>query len=140
VLGVASFITMGTTRRYQAVHDLLTHSTVQIRDATKASEHHYSSEQTELSSPNMPSYLRRLIVVGLYLIAAYLVFLVVVAGLEASGALSRACVYQERCSTIEKLLLYGMSIAWFVASVACIVLGWRGRLIGARRARTGSPS
>jgi hypothetical protein len=36
VLGVYSFVTMATTSRRQAVHDLLTQSTVQIRDRSKA--------------------------------------------------------------------------------------------------------
>src|SRR5215475_9070929 len=36
VLGIYSFISMATTRRRQAVHDLLTRSTVQVRDAAKA--------------------------------------------------------------------------------------------------------
>ena len=37
VLGWLSFVTMATTRRHQAIHDLATNSTVQIRNAAQAS-------------------------------------------------------------------------------------------------------
>src|SRR5262245_3704522 len=52
VLGIYSFISMATTRRHQAVHDLMTRSTVQIRDAGRASPEHYAGERLELLSPD----------------------------------------------------------------------------------------
>lgn len=45
LLGWYSFIAMGATRRNQAVHDLVTRSTVQIRDPAKARPHHYIVER-----------------------------------------------------------------------------------------------
>jgi uncharacterized RDD family membrane protein YckC len=42
VLGILSFFTMNFSRRHQAAHDILTNSSVQIRDATKAQPHHYT--------------------------------------------------------------------------------------------------
>ncbi|HYS61666.1 MAG TPA: RDD family protein [Gemmatimonadales bacterium] len=41
-LGILSFFTMNFSRRHQAAHDILTNSSVQIRDATKAQPHHYT--------------------------------------------------------------------------------------------------
>jgi uncharacterized RDD family membrane protein YckC len=41
LLGLVSFLTMALTRRYQAVHDLLTHTTVQIRDLALAAPDDY---------------------------------------------------------------------------------------------------
>jgi len=54
-LGILSFVSMATTRRHQAIHDVLTRSTVQIRDAAKASPETYRSERMDLSSVDMPS-------------------------------------------------------------------------------------
>ena len=44
VLGLYSFVILAATRRNQAVHDLLTKSTVQIRDPAKASPGQYVIE------------------------------------------------------------------------------------------------
>jgi len=41
-LGILSFFTMNFSRRHQAAHDILTNSSVQIRDAGKAQPHHYT--------------------------------------------------------------------------------------------------
>lgn len=41
LLGVFSFLTMSFTRRHQALHDLITSTTVQIRDPSKALSHHF---------------------------------------------------------------------------------------------------
>ncbi len=45
-LGWWSFITMATTLRHQTVHDLLTGSTVQIRNFAEASPNQYVRERT----------------------------------------------------------------------------------------------
>ena len=42
LLGIFSFFTMSFSRRHQAVHDILTNSSVRIRDAAKAPPHHYT--------------------------------------------------------------------------------------------------
>jgi len=41
LLGIFSFLTMSFSRRHQALHDMMTGSTVQIRDPSKAAPHHY---------------------------------------------------------------------------------------------------
>jgi RDD family protein len=137
VLGWLSFVTMATTRRHQAIHDLAIKSTVQIRNLAQASPHHYRAEQTELTSAAMPSRGRRLAVIALYLIAVGLIF---VFGTEyaANLLLSPACVSDERCTKGEEAVLGGFALTWLAASAVFIVLGWRGKLIGARIARAGS--
>jgi len=45
LLGFLSFFTMAFTQRHRAVHDMLTDSTVQIRNPAKASPHHYVLER-----------------------------------------------------------------------------------------------
>ena len=42
LLGIFSFLTMNFSRRHQAVHDIVTQSSVRIRDATKARPEHYT--------------------------------------------------------------------------------------------------
>jgi uncharacterized RDD family membrane protein YckC len=136
VLGWLSFVTMATTRRHQAIHDLATNSTVQIRNAAQASPHHYNHEQTELASPAMPPRGRRLLVTALYLAAITAVFVAVALAVE--DQFSPACLNDDRCTRGEELVLTGMALAWVVSLVVAIVLGWRGHLPGARKARTGS--
>jgi uncharacterized RDD family membrane protein YckC len=41
-LGALSFLTMNFNKRHQALHDLLTESSVRIRDASKAQPHEYT--------------------------------------------------------------------------------------------------
>lgn len=41
LLGVISFVSMAFTRKHQSLHDLLTGSTVRIRDASRAAPYHY---------------------------------------------------------------------------------------------------
>jgi uncharacterized RDD family membrane protein YckC len=50
VLGLYSFVILAATRRNQALHDLLTRSTVQIRDPAKASAGQYIAERTEFAA------------------------------------------------------------------------------------------
>lgn len=125
-----SFITMAAARRHQAVHDLLTRSTVQIRDPAKALSGHYARERFELSSPGMPSRARRIVVTAIYLL-----LLILVLGAALNVLVSDACVDQgrHRCSAIELVWLYGLSLGGIVLFALCIGRGWRGRLWGARR-------
>ena len=51
ILGILSFLTIAFTRGHQAIHDLYTFSTVQIRDAAKAQPHHYVTEKFRDSQP-----------------------------------------------------------------------------------------
>ncbi|HEX7790402.1 MAG TPA: RDD family protein, partial [Afipia sp.] len=53
-LGGLSFVVILATRRSQTIHDLLTRSTVQIRDAAKASSHQYIFERKDVLDDGMP--------------------------------------------------------------------------------------
>lgn len=50
-LGVLSFVSMSFTRKHQSLHDLLTGSTVRIRDASRAAPYHYVREQAPPPPP-----------------------------------------------------------------------------------------
>jgi uncharacterized RDD family membrane protein YckC len=119
VLRWYSFISMTATRRHQAVHDILTRSTVQIRDPSKAQPYQYSHERIDLSNRGMPSRGRHILVIAAYLAASYLVLELVI----FAGLLSKACL---KASSSDDLFL--MSV--LVGIALCIGLGWRGRLWG----------
>lgn len=134
LLGWYSFISMWITRRHQAVHDLMTFSTVQIRDLAKAQPHQYLLERTVFDDPRMPSRMRRVVVILGYLLLIPVGTIVVVAVLVAAGLIvSQACLENNyRCSTAERAILTALGASWIILSVLCIGLGWRGRLFGCR--------
>jgi hypothetical protein len=45
-------------------------------------------------------------------------------------------VNDDRCTRAEEAILGAAALAWIVASVVLAILGWRGHLPGARKART----
>jgi len=133
VLGAYSFVVMLATQRNQAVHDLLTHSTVQIRDATRAEPHHFITERIELANTTMPSAARRVAVICAYLVATLAGYLAIFAIIVALGAMSDACIDNDVCSPAEKVLETVPGIAFLLMAALWIGLGWRGRLFGARQ-------
>jgi uncharacterized RDD family membrane protein YckC len=133
LLGWYSFIVMTATRRNQAIHDLLTRSTVQIRDPARARPHHYITERADFQSPDMPSRLRRSAVICAYLLLVFLVYGLVLVAAVATDALSPGCIDTGYCSAAGKFLTIAWAVIWLAGSAACVGLGWRGRLLGARR-------
>ena len=129
-LGWVSFVSMLTTRRSQAIHDLLTRSTVQIRDLPQAGEHHYVRERMDHANPALLSRTRRgLVILGYLAVAAAACWLVLL-GLIVAGAFSNACLGAGRCSRAEDYLSFALVGAFFVTCAALIGLGWRGRSPG----------
>lgn len=135
VLGWVSFITMLGARRSQAIHDLLTRSTVQLRDRSRAAPSSYIHERTELSDPALPSRTRRALVIVVYLLLACVLYVAVVGGLYWLRLLSQACVLKSRCSQTDELVSIIVVGCLIVAFAVLIGFGWRGRLFGARRRR-----
>ena len=133
VLSWYSFVILAATRRNQAVHDLLTRSTVQIRNPARARVGQYVTERTEPADGSMPSRLRRSVVTILYLVLSLAVYFVMVGGLIEAGVPSERCLDQDFCSADERFLLIASAIGTLLLFAAVIALGWRGRLPGARR-------
>ena len=133
LLGLYSFVILAATSRNQAVHDLLTGSTVQIRDPAKASPGQYIIERTELAATDMPSPRRRLAVISGYLLLTAIVYLLITHSIIAAGVISGGCIDRNVCSASERILSLNLGLALLAASAVCIALGWRGRLVGARR-------
>jgi hypothetical protein len=135
-LGWYSFLTMLTTSRYQAAHDLLTRSTVQIRDRAKARPHHFASRR--IAPAGMPSAIRRIGVIVVYLILWMVVVLIAYAPLIVAGLMSDACINFSRCSAAERWIEVVVSLALIAGWIFVVFLGWRGRLWGARVNRSSS--
>jgi uncharacterized RDD family membrane protein YckC len=136
VLGWYSFITMALTRRHQAVHDLLTKSTVQIRDLGKAQPHHFSARRAQLTPPGVPSVARRLVVIACYLLACFVLFTAALPALAAAGAVSMQCIDGRPCSGSELLILSVLWLGWAGTSLLAVVRAWQGRMWGARASST----
>ena len=126
-LGVPSFVAMAVTPRHQALHDQLTHTTVQLRDEALAQPGDFQFARREEPNRLLPSVVRRGAVVLLYLLGLFLLNAVL-----SSIFLSESCLFEERCTSTEDLISTVVTIAWLAASVLCIVAGIRGLLPGAR--------
>jgi uncharacterized RDD family membrane protein YckC len=129
VLGIYSFVTMATTSRHQAVHDMLTRSTVQIRDRSKARHFEYVVENTGLLSPTIPSRLRRLVAILCYSLATFVFYSILIGVLT-----SNVCTSSGTCSPTENAIIEFGGLIWLGASALFIIQGWRGRLYGCRAA------
>lgn len=132
-LGLYSFVTMATTTRHQAVHDLLTRSTVQIRDRSKARSQDYVTVRTELLASAMPSRTRRILVIIAYVAATYVVSIFLVGVMGRTHLVSPRCISQQQlCAAGEHYIILGFGFCLIGISVFCIIQGWRGRLFGCR--------
>jgi uncharacterized RDD family membrane protein YckC len=132
VLGWVSFITMLTTRRSQAMHDLLTRSTVQVRDLASAGPKLYVHERQDFAPDVMPSRTRRALVIGAYVIGSFVLCLLLFVFLIQNGFVSDRCISADQCSQRDDMMIGWPLVAWLVVSLLCVGFGWRGRLFGCR--------
>jgi uncharacterized RDD family membrane protein YckC len=128
LFGWYSFVILAATRRNQAIHDMLTRSTVQIRNPAKALPGQYVTERSEPAPANMPPRWRRIVV-----ICVYLVLVAILDGLIEMAFLSRGCLNNSSCSAGERILNLATGVTLLVAMALVIALGWKGKLFGARR-------
>jgi uncharacterized RDD family membrane protein YckC len=133
VLGLLSFLTMGTTQRHQAIHDLLTGSTVRIRDESLAGARDYHVARTEFADGTMPSRLRRSIAILVYLLVAVVAASVITAFVPEE-MITTACLDNEgSCTRAENVMLNAIGFGILALCATIIIMGWRGRLPGCRR-------
>ncbi len=133
LLGWYSFMVLALTRRNQAIHDLLTRSTVQIRDPAGALPGQYITERAGLPAAGMPSRLRRAGIICVYLLMTVFGYFLIWLAVMATGLISRRCVMGEYCSQGESVFTAVIGLIPLAVAVVVIVLGWQGRLFGARR-------
>ena len=136
-LGWYSFVSMAATSRHQALHDLLTRSTVQIRNPAKAKPHHFTSARPPLPA-GAPSRGRRIVATVGYLIVWLVLGGLAYLGLLKVGLLSARCLDFGVCSGAERWIDIIVTLILLAVSALLLGLGWRGKLWGAR-ARMQSP-
>jgi uncharacterized RDD family membrane protein YckC len=136
VFGLYSFVTLAATRRNQAVHDLLTKSTVQIRNPAKALPGQYVNERTGTADTSLPSRWRRVVTICVYLVLMFVAYTAVVMSLNEAGIMSSTCMRNtSQCSSGERLFDAVAAVLILLLTALIIARGWRGRLFGARNAR-----
>ena len=128
VVGFPSFVTMALSRRHQAVHDLLTGTTVQLPATADTAEFHLARDE----EPNvqLPTRRRRLAVIVVYLVTVFFLYGVSLNVLDPDD-----CLSNQSCPGSTLILVNALWLVWIALSLATIVAGWRGQLLGARRTR-----
>lgn len=129
LLGWLSFIFVLTTKKHQAVHDLLARSVVVHKDSSTLPAHELLAERTPDSAEYVyPAAWRRVLV-----ICGYWLMATVALSLFSNMVASDQCLEGRRCATWEYLLLLALNIAWLVSLGWATVRGWGGQLYGCRR-------
>lgn len=126
MLGLVSFIFMYLTRRHQALHDKAVGSAVIVHDLTKAKPTHYMAERETPAYPLTPWWKRALIIV-LYVMAIYIAMFLI-----SWPFISNACVLYDQCTDGEDLIFAVSGFLVIAGWGIAVVLGWQGRLPGAR--------
>ncbi len=133
VLGLLSFITMAFTRRHQAVHDVLTRTTVQRTSIGEVEEYDFHLERVQSPEVVLPSRLRRVSVMIAYLVGAFLIYGVVLVVVDPEE-----CAGHQSCTGSTRVVVEGIALAWLTISIAIVVAAWKGLLLGARQRRLAS--
>ncbi len=132
ILGFVSFFFVPLTRRRQALHDIITSSTVRIRDASGfVPEDTTKQEETRPAAP----LIRRISVIIVYMILAFLLL-----ALALNIFTSPDCLKLRQCTSAERLTNDCAFLGWFVVEGLIIYFGLRSRLPGARHRALGERS
>ncbi|GAA6154000.1 RDD family protein [Pseudoteredinibacter isoporae] len=129
VFGFLSLITVLSSRRYQAVHDMLVSSIVVLtpKGVSKASYRlSERSEQTELY--DYPPAWRRIAMMFVYILLLFIVL-----SISTYFSFSDACLDDNRCSLREEMLNFLLSTSFWVALFVLVSRCWIGRMPGCRR-------
>jgi uncharacterized RDD family membrane protein YckC len=124
--GMLSFATMTINRRHQAIHDLITHTTVRIRNVAAARPDDYAPERVIAPVAGLPSRLRRISVIIGYCLVVYAGYVAAAVYFESS-----ACRHFNQCTIGDFIVAWVLALTWLAAAATCIIAGWRGQLLGA---------
>ncbi|AWF81173.1 hypothetical protein BTJ40_10280 [Microbulbifer sp. A4B17] len=130
LLGVPSLIAILTSKKHQAVHDLLSMSLVVVKDPASLPSYEVLDERTELQGYQYPGKIRRLMVTVTYLILSLLAISMITIFL-----VSDLCAYRQVCSNTEDTIQIFLGLAFWVLVFVLPWVGWSGRLYGARKVR-----
>ena len=128
-LGWLSFIFVLTTKKHQAVHDLLAGSLVVHKNISGLPSYDVLAERkSDTENYVYPPAWRRIVVV-----ITYCIFLLIVTSVLTGVLSSAECMGLDICSTSDKFLEIILSVIWLVGTGWVVVRGWSGRLYGCRR-------
>jgi uncharacterized RDD family membrane protein YckC len=128
-LGWFSLAMVLTTRRHQALHDLVAKSLV-VYETTD----HLPAFEKLVDRPSlgeiyvMPSRWRRVLVTLTYFTTEYLIYVGI-----TMLFVSNSCLMYRHCSTLDTFLLVVGEVAWMFGICATFVFGCRGQLYGCMR-------
>lgn len=127
--GSLSFIFVLTTKRHQAIHDLISRSVVVNASSADLPETEALTERViQEEGYTYPSRILRITVITVYILVSF-----VALSLLAYTVTSQACLESDRCSTIDNIMVFILNIFWLFTLGLTIVFGWRARLFGCRR-------
>ena len=125
VFGILGFALIEATRKRQALHDLAAGTVVVPRTADPGLSETFASERS--IPPGTLSAPRRLLV-----ILSYVILLFVVLAVGSASLYSTPCLMDNLCNGTDRILENVLGFGFVILTAVIIVLGWTGRLPGAR--------
>lgn len=132
VLGWYSFVTIMASRRLRAIHDVLTDSTVQIRNVDHAKAYDFAGETPDPHGKKPLSVMKCTLAIVIYSIISFIFLGLGAQLLETFHLVSNRCINNNQCSLGEHLIFTAIGLGWLASLIVIIGLGWRGRLFGFR--------
>lgn len=128
-LGLLSLLTVLTTRKHQAIHDLIGNSIVVHKSPELVPAHDVIPQRIENTGLYIyPSKLRRCIVILFYVSLASILL-----GTSSVLFQSDACLEGGACTSADSIVELILSLAFWVSVFTLVWLGWQGLLYGGRR-------
>lgn len=129
LLGWLSFIFVLTTKKHQAVHDVIARSLVVHKNPTGLPEYEVLSER----SIETEGYVQAPIWRRTSVVIAYCLFLFIAFSIAITFVSSAGCVRARVCTTADALVRLVLSVLWLASTGWVIVQGWKGAIFGCRR-------
>lgn len=127
-LGAFSLIFILATRKHQAIHDSVSGTVVILKNPEKvANSEKFQERELVPESFELPSALRRVVVMLAYGILSLLILAILVGYL-----LSDSCIDFDACTGRDDIVSVVLGLSWFALLVPVVVFAWRGQLYGCR--------
>ena len=128
-VGTVSLVFVLTTKRHQAIHDLLSRSIVVVKYPEAIPAHEALSERrSDTENYKYPGALRRIL-----MIVSYLALYFTVGSAIIYFALSVPCLEFDSCNKVDNVVYAIISVSYWVALFLIPALGWSSKLYGCRR-------
>ncbi len=135
LFGTFAFLSINTTKQYQALHDLSVGSIVVLKNPNNLRAHEILGENIiEEEGYMYPSSVRRI-----SMMLAYNSMTFVLLSISNVLFLSESCLYENMCSEFEYITSLIMSMLWIILIFAIVILCWKGLLFGCRRISSDQP-